>query len=51
MNQLYADPNNRLAMCIYVPNSESLNAMPMSARFHHLVERIQGQHNIHGHID
>ncbi len=34
LNQLYADPNNGSVMWIYVPNVESLNAMPISA--HHL---------------
>ncbi len=32
LNQLYADPNNGSAMCIYVPNGESLNAMRISAQ-------------------
>ncbi len=32
LNQLYADPNNGSAMYIYVPNVESLNAMPISAQ-------------------
>ncbi len=32
LNQLYADPNNGSAMCIYVPNVESLNTMPISAQ-------------------
>ncbi len=31
LNQLHADPNNGSAMCIYVPNGESLNAMHISA--------------------
>ncbi len=32
LNQLHADPNNGSAMCIYVPNGESLNAMSISAQ-------------------
>ncbi len=35
LNQLYAGPNNGSAMCIYVPNGESLNAMPISAQSVH----------------
>ncbi len=32
LNQLYADPNNGSAMCIYIPNVESLNTMYISAQ-------------------
>ncbi len=33
LNQIHAGPNNGSATCIYVPNGESLNGMPISARF------------------